>query len=249
MPAELTVRAAGLSPVKGMRHLPLGAVHLDARGAVGDRAWCLVDVAARRVLRTVQHPVLMAVVARVEGDLLTLRLPDGRSVASAPGPTGETLSCDYWGRTVSLALTDGPHGALVSSYLGRDVRLARAPRTAVVFGGSPVTMVTTASLDDLAERVGGPVDSARFRPNLVVATDEPWVEDSWRGRELRVGDAVVRIEGPVPRCAVVDHHPATGEKDLRLLRALAASRPTTAAGEPAFGMYAQVSRAGDVRPG
>ena len=70
--SELVVRAAGFSPVKGMRHLALPSVELDALGAVGDRAWCLVDVAARRVLRTVQHPTLVSVVARVEGDELSL---------------------------------------------------------------------------------------------------------------------------------------------------------------------------------
>jgi uncharacterized protein len=61
-----------------------------------------------------------------------------------------------------------------------------------------------------------------------------------------VGEATVRIGGPVPRCAVVDHHPETGAKDVRLLKALARERPTNRAGEPVLGVYATCTRPGRV---
>lgn len=241
MPAELHVRTAGFSPVKGTRHLVHDRLRLDAQGPVGDRQWCLVDVGARRVLRTVQHPSLISVVAPADGGVLELTLPGGESVAAAPAPTGETVTCDYWGRSVELSLTDGPHAELVSRHLGQDVRLAAAPRGGVVFA-APVTLVGTASLREL----GADVEGARFRATLVVETDEPWIEDTWLGDEVRVGGAVLRIGGPVPRCAVIDHHPETGVKDRRLLKALAGTRPTNTAGEPMFGVYAEVVRAGVV---
>ena len=246
MPAEPVVRAAGFAPVKGMRHLSLPSVELDERGPVGDRAWCLVDVVARRVLRTVQHPSLVGVVARVSDGVLSMTLPSGESVADVPEPAGEVVACDYWGRTVELELTSGPHAALVSRFLGQDVRLAAAPRGGVVFG-SPVTLVGTASLRDLSTRVGRLVEAARLRATLVVETDEPYVEDTWLGAEVAVGEAVLRVGGPIPRCAVIDHHPGTGEKDARLLKALVTSRPTNAVGEPMFGVYADVVRPGTWR--
>ena len=239
MPAELVVRTAGFSPVKGTRHLALPRVELDALGPVGDRAWCLVDVAARRVLRTVQHPSLVSVVASLDGPVLSIVLPTGESVAAPASPTGESLTCDYWGRAAELSLTDGPHGELLSDHLGRDVRLAAAPRGAVVFA-APVTIVATASL-----RVLG-VDAARFRATLEVETDEPWVEDTWAGAEVRVGDALLRVGGQIPRCAVIDHHPETGVKDVRLLRELVRRRPVNSAGEPMLGVYAEVVRPGVV---
>lgn len=241
MPAELLVRAAGFSPVKGTRHLTHPRVRLDERGPVGDRGWCLVDVAARRVLRTVQHPALIAVTALVDGAVLEMGLPGGESVAAEPSPTGETVTCDYWGRSVALSLTAGPHAVLLSDHLGRDVRLAAAPRGGVVFA-APVTIVGTASLRALGEGV----DAARFRATFVVETDEAWVEDTWCGTEVRIDGAVVRIGGPIPRCAVIDHHPETGTKDRRLLKKLVERRPVNTAGEPMFGVYAEVLRGGFV---
>ena len=245
MPAELTVRAAGFAPVKGMRHLTRARLELDERGVVGDRDWCLVDVAARRVLRTVQHPSLIAVHASTDGDRLSMTLPTGESISEAPADSGEVLTCDYWGRSVDLAVASGGHAALVSEWLGKDVRLARAPRGSVVFA-APVTVVGTASLRDLAERTGHPVEAARFRATLVVDTDEPYVEDTWLGTEVQVGDAVITMGGPIPRCAVIDHHPETGAKDARLLKALARDRPTNRAGEPMLGVFAECVRAGTV---
>jgi uncharacterized protein YcbX len=249
MPSELAVQTAGFSPVKGTRHLAHSAVHLDARGPAGDRAFALVDPRAARVIRTVQHPSLMAVVARLEGDGLSLTLPAGRSVVAPATPSGESLTCDYWGRSVELALLDGPHASLLSEHLGHDVRLAAAPRGGVVFG-EPVTLVGTASLADLADRTGRASlvdEAARFRATLVVETDEPYVEDAWLGATVRVGDATLRIGGPIPRCAVIDHHPDTGHRDVRLLKALVEHRPTNRAGEPMFGVYATCVEGGEVR--
>lgn len=243
---RLVVCCAGFSPVKGMRHVEHDVVRLDELGAVGDRAFCVVDPVGRRVLRTVQHPTLLSVVARVDGDVLAIALPGGETVAAAPTPAGETLACDYWGRTVELALLDGPHAGAISDLLGQDVRLAAAPRGAVVFA-APVTIVGTASLRALGEVTGHPVEAGRFRATVVVETEEPWVEDSWLGAEMSVGEARLRIGGPVPRCAVIDHHPETGVKDARLLKTLVRERPTNGAGEPMFGVYATCVGAGEVR--
>lgn len=274
----LDARSVGFTPIKGTRHRGQPEARFDAAGPVGDRRFCLIDVGTRRVLRTVQNPRLLAVVAELHGTELEVTLPDGRSVSGVPGLSGETLTCDYWGRQVPLALTDGAHDSLLSAHLGRAVRLAEAPRGAIVFG-RPLTIVTTASLAEVADRAEHPTlvfEAARFRATLLVHTEEPFVEETWAGREMvvngvgreasmrdiytsvRGGDTSVfgvetsardigtsaelrvRIGAPVPRCAVIDLDPATGERNARLLATLAATRATNRAGEPFFGVYAEV---------
>lgn len=244
----VTVTAVGFSPVKGTRHLTYDAVELDALGPVADRGYCLIDPAAGRVLRTVQNPALVAVTARLVGRRLDVVLPDGERAEAEPAPTGKTVTCDYWGRSVPLELMSGPHSELFSERLGKPVRLARAPRGGVVFAG-PVTIVSTASLADLGARAGAEVEAARFRATVVVEVDRPYEEESWTGRELRLGQASLRVGAPIPRCAVIDIHPVTGLRDGRLLKTLASYRPLNAAGEPAFGMYAEVTRPGLVSTG
>lgn len=246
---EPDVVRLGYAAVKGTRHDERAEVVLDDHGPVGDRAFCLVDVEQRRVLRTVTHRALVGVRAHWDGSALNVVLPDGRAAGGPPRPSGEDVVCDYWGRQVPHTLTEGPHSALLSDHLGRDVRLATAPRGGVVYG-APVSLITTASLRDLEARSGRSdvvTTAARFRMTAVVdAGDTPYVEEGWFGRELRLGDAVVRVHGPVPRCGVVDLDPETGEKDGSLLKTLAGYRPRTG-GEPWFGVDATVVSPGVVR--
>lgn len=247
-----SVVRAGLAPLKGARHAAVDSVELDGEGAVGDRVFCLVDPGQGRVLRTVQHPTLPAVQARWDGTILALTLPSGESVAAAPTATGESVTCDYWGRQVGLGLQDGPHAALLSDHLGFPVRLAAAPRGGVIYGGT-VSVVTTASVRALAGALGPAdreLDPARFRATVVLeAGDAPFVEDDWAGRELRLGAARVRVAAPIPRCAVIDLDPDAGGRDLAVLQALGALRPAGTPVALCLGVDGGVTHPGLVRVG
>lgn len=223
---------AGFAALKGTRHRARPAVVLDDLGAVGDRTLCLLDERGR-VLKTVQNPALLAVVV---------------DETDCPA-TGETVVADYWGRAVEVELC-APDGRFwwhaLTATVGTRVRLVRPRRTAVIWG-RPVSIVTTGSIRALEETLDAPVDPARFRSTLVVDTDEPWLEDGWHGGTLTIGDVVLRVRDPIPRCAVIDLDPVTGARGGRLFRCLAGIRPTPEG--PLFGVDADVVVPGVVRPG
>jgi uncharacterized protein YcbX len=264
------VRAVGFAHIKGTRHEARPGAVFDAHGPIGDREFCFVDVERRQVLKTVQNPRLVGIktvlgdaeggdVGSVAGGFgdgafgvdereLTMTLPDGRSAAGVPSGSGEWLTCDYWKRPVDLELTEGLHSDLASEWLGKPVRLARVPRGAVVFG-SALSIVTTASLRDLSRRLtgeqhGAPYlveEVARFRATAVLDTVEPYAEETWEGQIVDLGGGVrVRIGAPIPRCAVMDLDPITGERNAPVLKTLAGFRPRNDSGEPYFGVYAEV---------
>ena len=101
----------------------------------------------------------------------------------------------------------------------------------------------------LSALVGRPVSGARFRPTFVVDTggELPHAEDHWVGRQVALGDAVVRVRGTVPRCAVVDLDPVSGLRDLPVLATLAGYR--RGHGEVPFGLDADIVRPGRVATG
>jgi uncharacterized protein YcbX len=74
-------------------------------------------------------------------------------------------------------------------------------------------------------------------------------EDSWNGRLVRVGEAVLRLGGPVDRCAVTTRDPDTGERDLDTLRLIKGYRGQRDGKLIDFGVYATVERPGRVRVG
>ncbi|MCW2756384.1 MAG: hypothetical protein JWO46_130 [Nocardioidaceae bacterium] len=242
------VSRIGLALLKGTRHLGLDVLTLDASGPVGDRAFCLVDVEQRRVLRSVENPSLVAVRASYDGSDLALALPDGSTLSAAPRDSGDELKADYWGRTALLRLQDGPHAALLGDYLGRPVVLARVEPGEVVYGGA-VTLVTTAALSELAARAARPElahQDARFRATLTVESERD-LDGLAPGTMIRVGTATLEVRGRVPRCAVVDRDPVSGEKTAPVLATLAGYR--RGAGEVWFGLDARVVEPGQVVPG
>ena len=201
------------------------------------------------MLRTVENPTLVQAVTRWDGTVLAVDLPEG-AAEGEPVATGEVVKVDYWGRTAALEIVDGPWAAAFSEHLGHDVVLARSTTPGEVVYGASVTVLTTASMRLLSERVGAEVDSARFRSTFLLDTDpdaEPHVEDSWVGRTLHLGEATVQVRATVPRCAVVDRSPETGAALSPVLGVLGRYRRDSK--EVHFGVDAVVVAPGAVRTG
>jgi len=242
------VTRLGLTPLKGARHTERPSVELTAEGPDGDRVFCLVDPSRGRVVRTVEAPALMTTAVHWDGTTLTARLPGAQS-SGVPRPSGQRLRVDYWGRQADLEVVEGPWADAFSRLLDREVVLARTCRAGEVVYAGPVSLVTSSSIRRLAEASGHRVDPAAFRATVAVDTGPaaPHVEDGWTGRRLRLGEAEVEVRGPLPRCAVVDRDPVSGERAAGLLACLGGYRRV--AGEILFGVHAVVTRPGRVVAG
>ncbi|NQD94230.1 MOSC domain-containing protein, partial [Pseudomonas sp. CrR25] len=76
--------------------------------------------------------------------------------------------------------------------------------------GFPLLLIGQASLDDLAARVGRPLEMLRFRPNLVIEGSAPYAEDGWK--RIRVGALEFRVAKGCSRCIMTTLDPLTGER-------------------------------------
>jgi hypothetical protein len=78
------------------------------------------------------------------------------------------------------------------------------------------------------------------------------VEDCWQGQTIEIGEAVVRVGGPVPRCAATTRDPDRGARDLPTVRMIKSYRgvQVNEFGRGVnFGVYAGVVAEGAVRVG
>lgn len=69
----------------------------------------------------------------------------------------------------------------------------------------PLHLLSTNTLQWLAERTGLNTDVRRFRPNLLVDIDTHETndrEDTWLGSTLLIGSVVLKIDSPTVRCAM-----------------------------------------------
>lgn len=261
-PAADSVAVLRRYPVKSMLGEALRAVAVGTGGVDGDRSWALLDVSTGRVA-TAKHPRLWRVLLRFSASTaaggVLISLPDGQVLRAGDDGLDEVLSAAL-GRPVQLR-DERPAGAAVERPAPEDV-LAHGVEAEVPFdtleiaqgtpGASfvdyaPVHLITTATLHAIG------TDAVRFRPNVVVTSaGEPFAENDWVGREIRVGDVRLRGTLPTPRCAV----PTLEHGDLpaapRALRHLLATNRVDVPGFgvlPCAGVYAEVVRGGTLREG
>jgi uncharacterized protein YcbX len=87
-----------------------------------------------------------------------------------------------------------------------------------------VSLIGTATLDWCADRWGVNADARRLRPNIVVATSVPFVEESWVGKRLGIAGVRLDVVERVPRCRMIDIDQDGATASGRWLKWLAAER-------------------------
>jgi hypothetical protein len=249
-----TVAWITIAPVKGLALQQLDEIELDREGARGNRRFYLIDEDGR-LLNGKRLGRLVGVRASYEDASRTLELvlPDGSAVGGEIASNGRVLT-QFYGRPVEGELLVGPWSEALSAWAGMPIRLAQPRgRGEATDRGSRagVSLVSTAALKALAAAAAsGPVDGRRFRMLFGVDGVPPHAEDAWIGARVRIGEAVVRLDGNVGRCAVTTQNPDSGAPDLDTLKALAAYRGDIETTEPLpFGVYAAVAEPGSVRVG
>lgn len=119
---------------------------------------------------------------------------------------------------------------------------------------APVTLLTTASLRAARQlHPSGDWDPRRFRANLLLEVPgEGFVENEWAGRQLTVGEAVLEVMAPTPRCVMTTLAQQELPVDRGVLQTVAANNRVEITGVGRFsclGAYASVVTPGVVAPG
>lgn len=107
-----------------------------------------------------------------------------------------------------------------------------------------VSIINLASVRDLERRIGRPLDPLRFRANLYVEGWEPWIENDWTGRTLRIGGATTTVFKPIVRCVATHVDPVTAERDIDVVKALQDHY-----GHALCGIYVHTATAGRIAEG
>jgi uncharacterized protein YcbX len=246
-----TITRLNVTPVKSTALHNPGEIRLENHGAAGNRDFFFVDDRGRLQGGSKFGPYVRI---RSEHDpaaeRLSLRFPDGTVAEGDATARAESVTTDFYGRPVPAHVLDGPWAEAVSRFVGRRIRLARVDRPGDGSDVRPVTLVSLASVDELSHRGGATarVDPRRFRMLIELDGCAAHEEDSWNGRRLAIGDAIIRVGEPVPRCVVTTQDPDTGLRDFPTLSVIKRYRGVVD-GDLPFGVYADVARPGTVRVG
>jgi uncharacterized protein YcbX len=220
------VSRLAIAPVKGLGLVHPAEVVLGRSGVRNDRRFYLVDPDGRLVNNKTCGELLRVLPELGEdAEHLRLRFPDGVAVAGDVA-LGNPLETSFYGRPVTGRLIEGPWSEALSELAGRPLRLVRTDEQgAGIDRTHVVSLISDGSLRALGRHAGvESVDGRRFRMTIEIEGCDEHEEDGWIGSELQVGEARVRVTGPVGRCVVTTRNPDIGVSDLDTLGALAGYR-------------------------
>jgi uncharacterized protein len=248
MTVPVTVSQLAVAPIKGMRLQCASEIQVGPHGITGDREFLVIG-ADGQLLQTSRTPGLLQIEPAWDevGDVLTLGFPNGDVIQDTPEPGAPASTRMYDGREIPGWIVPGPLAAALSGYLGQPVHLFKRAPEHIGTDDEPVTLMSEASLQALAQEFNGTApDARRFRMSITISGTEAWAEHGWGGQSVSLGETILRVVAPVPRCVVTTHNPESGATDARVLHALARLRGKN---DVTFGVWCEVLRPGGIRVG
>jgi uncharacterized protein YcbX len=210
-------------PVKAMGGESLESVEVETRGLVGDRAYAVVDGDGK--LATGKHSRRFR------------RRDEVFEFASRTTSDGVRVT----GRAGEWSAPSHDLDRALSGAMGDPVRVL--PETSTpYFDAGHVSLVGTASLEWCRKHLEVDADHRRIRPNLVLETVEPFVEESWTGA-IQIGGVRLRPVERIERCRMIDIAQEGLPREGRWLTALSVAR------DMCLGVYLDVVRPGPIAVG
>jgi uncharacterized protein YcbX len=242
---DMNIRVANLYiyPIKSLGPISLDVAVAEERGFKYDRRWMVVNDKGHFMSQR-EYPAMAMIDVRMSLGVLHLSSTKNDSeqvrMPAAGALEGEKLEVRVWDDTV-MAISPGLEAdGWLSELLQQRCRLVYMPdaatrladrryatdKTNVSFADSfPFLLTNTASLADLNRRTDTrhpEIHMLRFRPNIVVSCDVPFVEDRWK--RIAVGSIHFQLVKPCARCVVTTIEPGTDKKGPEPLRTLARYR-------------------------
>jgi uncharacterized protein len=230
------------------------SIELGPNGVADDRRYSL-HTEDGRIFDATKHGPLVQIRAKLEavdgGERLTLEMPSGEVIEDEVA-LGEPVRLDVYDRLFTARPVIGPWADAVSDWAGRRLQLFRSERLPHEQDRFPVSIVSQASVEELARQgnEGRPLDARRFRMLIEIAgAERPHQEDAWLGREVHIGQVGVRVTRPDARCVITTQDPDTGQRDFPTLHVIRQYRGLREGRKLDFGVYADVIRPGRVAVG
>ena len=228
-------------PVKSLAGISLSSAELQEKGITFDRNWLVTLPSGKfQTQREIPKMALVQTAISDSGDL-TLSA-EGHSSITVPHAT-HAADLDFKRVTVwkdeCYAIDEGDDvSSWLSEFLGTNCRLVKMKdgfKRPIVddgkeFDGSvrfqdqyPLLVISTASLQELNDKLATPVPMNRFRPNIVIEGCEPFEEDIFKTLTSSSGVTLTSAK-PCARCVITTTDQRTAERGVEPLKTLATFR-------------------------
>ena len=226
----------------------LERAEIGSLGLTGDRVFAVLDHGSSRIVSAKRLASLFGCSARSVNGIVAVTLPDD-SELFIEDPELEGRLSEELGRPVGIT----HRGAIAEPRIevaadsstdeGPSQEFDGLPGT--FFDAAPVHLLTTASLRAASAMDPSSTYAARrFRPNVLLDVEgDDFVEQSWVGRRIVLGEVELQVIEPCGRCVMTTHPQSELAKERGVLKTLARHN------DAKLGVLCSVASRGAVVPG
>lgn len=226
-------------PLKSCQGIKLERAEVQPKGFLGDREMMLVTKSGKFLTQR-QYPRLAKVRVQIENNQVVLSVQNENitPLIFTPTLTGSKVEVEIWSDK-TIAIDQGERVAQWFHYVlqidpHKECRLVKQSpeyirplksryategNKEVSFADNcPYMLTTTASLAELNQRIveihqqqKQAISMNRFRPNIVIETNEPFIEDGWS--LIQIGEVQFSVVKPCSRCIITTVDQQRGEKN------------------------------------
>lgn len=222
-------------PIKSMAGHSLNQVYVAPYGMYGDRSHAFIDETKEgwnRFITARQIPAMLGYKVEFRDDGTLEEFPS----LQVTSPDGQVYG---WDEQLLQA---------IQSFSKVKLSMEKHRPTSqdvLAVDAEGLLIITDRSLNRLERLQQNPIDSRRFRANMLVTLHEDYPEDerSWVGKRLHIGETQLQIVEPCERCSLVTIDPDTYQRDVSILKKINEEMGLH------FGVYASVTQVGGIKTG
>lgn len=219
---SVIVKEIYIYPVKSLAGISLKSAKAEEMGFENDRRWMLINADNVHVTQR-EYPIMSQFYPEISGDKISITFQDQKHEFFISEHLQNTIESNVWEDKSDVFEVNKNTSKWFSEKLGFDCKLVKilgkgdrkheSSKTKETYNVSladayPYLLIGTESLDFLNEKLEKKVSILRFRPNIVVSTQNAHEEDDFD--TFTIGEVLFKNIKPCGRCIMVNNDPQKG---------------------------------------
>ena len=222
MSAIHVVKEIYIYPIKSLAGISCQNVLAEEMGFENDRRWMLINAENRHVTQR-EYPIMSQFYPQLADGKISITFEDQKHEFFIDEYLDPPIQTTVWEDKSEVVEVNQSTSAWFSKQLGFECKLVRINKpgdrkhessklketfNVSLADGYPYLLIGTKSLDFLNDKLEDKITVLRFRPNIVVTTENPHEEDYFK--TFKIGEVAFRNIKPCGRCIMVNNDPQKG---------------------------------------
>ena len=230
------VKEIYIYPIKSLAGISCQQAFAEEMGFENDRRWMLID-ADNQLITQREYPVLSQFYPQISDKKITITFQGHEHEFSISEHLDDQIYTKVWDDKSFVFEVNKTTSKWFSEHLGFECKLVKiiksgdrkheSSRLKETFNvsladGYPYLLIGSKSLDNLNEKLEEKISIKRFRPNIVLQTEEAHEEDGFD--TFKIGEVQFKNVKPCGRCIMINNDPQNGTVKKEPLKTLSKYR-------------------------